>query len=96
VPVAHVCNPSDSRGRDQEDCLQGQIVLKNTHYNKREGEVTQGVAPVSQKKKKKKPKKPHDKFFKCKLGIKMLNAKIEIPFGELLPFLVKPNETFAI
>jgi hypothetical protein len=60
VPVAHVCNPSYSGGRDQED--QGskpawanswRDPMSKNPSQKRAGGVPQGVDPVTSKKKKK-------------------------------------------
>jgi hypothetical protein len=57
VPVAHTCNPSNSRGRDQED--QGsksawanslRDPISKIPNTKRTGGVAQGVDPVPQKK----------------------------------------------
>jgi hypothetical protein len=45
--VAHTCNPSCSRGRDQEDCCSnyfGRLYLKNPSP-KRAGVLSQGVGP---------------------------------------------------
>jgi hypothetical protein len=50
--MAHACNPSYSRGRDQEDCnlkpALGKFMrpnLENIHHKKRVGEVAQGEGP---------------------------------------------------
>jgi hypothetical protein len=50
--VVHACNPSDSGGRDQEDCVQGQprqivheTLSQKNSSQKRAGGVAQGVGP---------------------------------------------------
>jgi hypothetical protein len=53
APVAHAHNPSDSGGRDQEDCgskparanSSTRLYFKNTHHKKMDGAVAQGVGP---------------------------------------------------
>jgi hypothetical protein len=68
--VAHVCNPSYSGGRDQEDLVRSQpwqivneTLSRKNPSQKRAGGVTQGVGPevkphlIPQKKKKKKESK---------------------------------------
>jgi hypothetical protein len=58
-PVAHICNPSYSGGRDQEDrgskptrahsswdpILKDRTKQKKTHHSKRAGRVAEGVGP---------------------------------------------------
>jgi hypothetical protein len=53
VLVAHICNPSYSGGRDQEDCgsklaranSSSRPYTEKNPSQKRDGEVAQGVAP---------------------------------------------------
>jgi hypothetical protein len=76
VPVAHICNPSNPRGRDQEDRglkpawanCSTRPYLKKTHHKKRAGGVAQGIALSSNLSTIQKKRQKNGKSNQCRLS----------------------------